>query len=107
MVDDEVNVSEDFFIRPGMYFNPQTEVIVIVDDSPELDGNIFNMEEFEGAELVQISEEVPVDREQCDRILEEFQIRYHAGGDESISATAAEQQDEYADPDVVQEVGRE
>ncbi len=107
MVGDEVNVSEDFFIRPGMYFSPQTEVIVIVDDSSELDGNIFNMEEFEGAELVQISEEVPVDRDQCDRILEEFQIRYNPGGAESISATAAEQQDEDFDPDLVQEAGRE
>ncbi len=107
MIDDEQQVSEDLFVRPGMYFNPQTEVMIIVDDSPELDGNIFNMEEFEGAELVRISEEVPVDRDQCDRILEEFQTRYHLGGAESVSLTAAEQQGDELGLDEVQEIGRE
>ena len=38
--------------RPGVYFNPQTEVLIVVDDSAELDGEIFNMEEFEGADWV-------------------------------------------------------
>ncbi len=107
MSDDVQKVSEDLFVRPGMYFNPQTEVIVIIDASPELDGNIFNMEEFEGAELVQISEEVPVDRDQCDRILEEFQTRYHIGGDGSVSSTAAEQQGDELEIDEAQEIGRE
>ena len=59
--------------RPGTYFNPQTEVLVIVDDSPELDSEIFNMEEYEGAEWVQISEEVPVDESRRDEMLEVFQ----------------------------------
>ena len=44
--------------RPGTYFNPQTEVLVVVDDSPELDSEIFNMEEFEGADWVLISDEI-------------------------------------------------
>ena len=59
--------------RPGTYFNPQTEVLIIVDDSPDLDHEIFNMEEYEGAEWVQISEEVPVDESRRDEMLEAFQ----------------------------------
>jgi hypothetical protein len=46
---------EDILNRPGTYFNPQTEVLIIVDDSQELDAEIFNMEEFEGADWVRIS----------------------------------------------------
>lgn len=107
MSQDERHIDEELFIRPGTYFNPQTEVLVIVDDSPELDRKIFNMEDFEGAELVQISEEVPVDRDQCDRILDEFQTRYHIGGAESLSSTAAEQQGDGLELDEIQEVGRE
>jgi hypothetical protein len=61
--------------RPGTYFNPQTEVLVVVDDSPELDTEIFNMEEFEGADWVMISDETPVDEHQRDELLEAFQIR--------------------------------
>ena len=30
--------------RPGTYFNPQTEVMVVVDDSTSLDQEVFNLE---------------------------------------------------------------
>ena len=60
--------------RPGTYFNPQTEVLVVVDDSPELDAEIFNMEEFEGADWVLISDESPVDENRRDELLERFQV---------------------------------
>jgi hypothetical protein len=63
--------------RPGTYFNPQTEVVVIVDDSPELDAEIFNMEEYEGADWVLISDETPVDEHRRDELIEAFQIRHH------------------------------
>ena len=65
---------EDLVNRPGTYFNPQTEVLIIVDDSPELDAEIFNMEEYEGADWVLISDEVPVDENRRDELLEAFQV---------------------------------
>jgi hypothetical protein len=70
---------EDLVNRPGTYFNPQTEVLIVVDDSPELDAEIFNMEEYEGADWVLISDEVPVDEARRDELLEAFQIRYAPG----------------------------
>jgi hypothetical protein len=68
---------DELLNRPGTYFNPQTEVLVVVDDSPELDAEIFNMEEFEGADWVLISDEVPVDENRRDELLETFQVRLH------------------------------
>ena len=38
---------EELAIQPGTYFNPQTEVVVIVDDSSSIDQEIFNMEDYE------------------------------------------------------------
>jgi hypothetical protein len=73
---------DDLIIRPGTYFNPQTEVLVVVDDSPTIDTEIFNMEEFEGADWVLISDETPIEEHQRDELLERFQIHYHAGGAE-------------------------
>ena len=64
---------DELLNRPGTYFNPQTEVLVVVDDSPELDSEIFNMEEFEGADWVLVSEEVPIDEHRRDELLETFQ----------------------------------
>jgi hypothetical protein len=65
---------EDLVNRPGTYFNPQTEVLVVVDDSPELDAEIFNMEEYEGADWILVSDELPVDEHRRDELLESFQV---------------------------------
>lgn len=72
---------DDLVNRPGTYFNPQTEVLVVVDDSPELDGEIFDMEEFEGAEWVLISEEMPIEEHVRDELIERFQARHSAAVD--------------------------
>jgi hypothetical protein len=93
---------------PGTYFNPQTEVVVVVDDSASIDQEVFNLEAFEGADWVRISDAVPVDEEQRDRLLEEFQTRYHPGATGSVSETALEQGDEELDEgEEGQEPGRE
>jgi hypothetical protein len=67
---------EELVNRPGTYFNPQTEVLVTVDDSPELDSEIFNMEEYEGADWVLISDESAIDESRRDELLESFQVRH-------------------------------
>jgi hypothetical protein len=93
---------------PGTYFNPQTEVVVIVDDSASIDQEVFNMEAFEGADWVRISDAVPVDEEKRDKLLEEFQTHYHPGSGGSVSETALEQGDEELDQDEDgQDPGRE
>jgi hypothetical protein len=63
--------------RPGTYFNPQTEVLIVVDDSPELDSEIFDMEEYEGADWVLVADDTPVDEHRRDELLEQFQVRHH------------------------------
>ena len=99
---------DELVIRPGTYFNPQTDVLIVVDDSPDIDTEIFNMEEYEGADWVRISEEVPIDEERRDEVLEEFQTHYHPGWQGSVSATALEQGDDEVDEgEEGQEPGRE
>ncbi len=67
---------EDIVIRPGTYFNPQTEVLIVVDDSPDVDTEVFNMEDFEGADWVLISDESPVDESVRDELMQAFQVRH-------------------------------
>ena len=99
---------DDLVNRPGTYFNPQTEVLVVVDDSVSLDQEVFNMEQYEGAEWVRISDDVPVDEDQRDQLLENFQTHYHPGATGSVSETALEQGDEELDEDEDgQDPGRE
>jgi hypothetical protein len=99
---------EELADMPGTYFNPQTEVLVVVDDSTSIDQEVFNMEAYEGADWVRISDDVPVDEEQRDRLLEDFQTRYHPGSAGSLSETALEQGDEELDEgEEGQDPGRE
>ena len=84
---------EELVVRPGTYFNPQTEVLVVVDDSNSMDAEIFNLEEFEGADWVLVSDELPVDEAQRDELLETFQATWHGGDGRQTRAMA--------DPDAV------
>lgn len=64
---------DELLVRPGTYFNPQTEVVVVVDDSMSIDQEVFNMEDYEGAEWVRVADEVPVDEDRLDATLQRFQ----------------------------------
>jgi hypothetical protein len=106
--DENLYEVDDLLMQPGTYFNPQTEVVVVVDDSTSLDQEVFNMEAYEGAEWVRISEDVPVDEDRRDLLLEKFQTHYHPGSGGSVSETALEQGDEELDEDEDgQDPGRE
>jgi hypothetical protein len=67
---------EDIVNRPGTYFNPQTEVLIVIDDSPDVDTEIFNMEDFEGADWVLISDELAIDENARDELMQAFQVRH-------------------------------
>jgi hypothetical protein len=84
---------DDALVRPGTYFNPQTEVMIVVDDSASLDREIFNLEEFEGADWVLVSDEVPLDEDQRDQLFESFQAGYHGGDGRAVGGAAVEDPD--------------
>lgn len=91
MADDRRTELDDLLIRPGTYFNPQTEIMVVVDDTPTLDSEIFNLEEFEGADWVRISEDVPVDEEQRDALFESFQATTGGAGMPAVGPEAGDE----------------
>jgi hypothetical protein len=73
--------------------------MVVVDDSPTMDAEIFNMEPFEGADWVLIADEVPVDEARRDELLETFQATYGESDGRSISQSVLEGDDEHVDDD--------
>ena len=85
---------DEMTIRPGTYFNPHTEVLIVVDDSPEVDHEIFDMEEFEGTDWVLISEDSPLDEDRRDELIEHFRVTYEPGGDHAIAGEEDDVEDE-------------
>ena len=72
---------EDLVNRAGTYFNPQTEIMIVVDDSPEVDHELFDMDEFESDEWVLIAEDIPLDESRRDELVERFQLAHQAAAE--------------------------
>lgn len=94
---------EELTLRPGTYFNPQTEIMIVVDDTPEVDHEIFESEDFDAEDWVLIAEDAPVDENKRDEMIERFQLSHGAGGelpdDEDDLDDLDEEDDEEEDDD--------
>lgn len=60
--------------RPGTYVNPQTEVVIVVDDSATLDAELFPDADDDGEWLL-VSDDVAIDETRRDEMLERLQRR--------------------------------
>jgi hypothetical protein len=91
---------DELTIRPGTYFNPQTEVLIVVDDSPEVDHEIFETDDFESTDWVLISDESPLDEDKRDELIEQFRVSYQPGGEESLAGEdELEDEEDELEPD--------
>src|SRR5436305_9356353 len=72
---------DELLVRPGTYLNSQTEVLIVVDDSADIDQATLEADAGAGAgEWVLVSDEAPIDEAARDELLEQFQATYHEGG---------------------------
>jgi hypothetical protein len=85
---------DELTIRPGTYFNPHTEILIVVDDSPEVDHEIFESDEFDGAEWVLIAEDSPLDEPRRDELVERFQLAHQPGAEHLSEDDLDDEEDE-------------
>jgi hypothetical protein len=89
---------DDLVNRPGTYFNPATEVLIVVDDSTDVDSEIFEADESDDSEWVLIADDVPVDERARDDLIERFQTRHHPG----VSGAVAADDDDFDELDEIE-----
>jgi hypothetical protein len=91
---------DDILNRPGTYFNPDTEVLIVVDDATAVDSEIFE-EGGNGGEWVLIGDDVPIDERRRDELIERFEVRHHPGATGAIAASEDDdfEPDEELEPD--------
>jgi hypothetical protein len=92
---------DDLVNRPGTYFNPRTEMVLVVDDSTHLDAEVFDEDEAEETDWILVSEEVPIDEHARDELLEAFATR-HTPAAEGLGA---EEDDEDFDDERFEDSG--
>jgi hypothetical protein len=77
--------------RPGTYFNPETEILIVVDDSAHPGAQLADSDD--DAEWILVGDEVPLDDAQRDELLERLEV----------TAARAGQREEVDDDDVVED----
>ena len=90
---------EDILNRPGTYFNPETEVLLVVDDAPEVDQEIFEEGDDSGGEWVLLGDDVPLDERARDEVIERFEVRHHPGTTSAPVDDDEEEEEEELEPD--------
>lgn len=89
---------DELLLRPGTYFNPQTEVLVVVDDTPEIDQATFDADDApEDADWVLVSDEVPIDEPVRDELLERFQATYQGTAIPALDESEEDEDDDEPD----------
>ncbi len=90
---------DELTLRPGTYFNPQTEMMIVVDDSPEVDHELFEVDEFDADEWVLIAEDTPLDEPKRDELVERFQLTYQSSDELTADDDPDDDDDDLDDDD--------
>ncbi len=70
---------EELSARPGTYFNPVTEILIVVDDSAHPGAELAD--EDDDAEWILVGDEVPLDEASRDEMLERLEVRAALAGE--------------------------
>jgi hypothetical protein len=93
---------DELSARPGTYFNPETEILIVVDDSTHPGAELAD--ETEDGEWILVGDEVPLDEAQRDELLERLEVRAARAGepDEVVDDEIVEDEEEL-EPDEEEE----
>jgi hypothetical protein len=91
---------DELLNRPGTYFNPETEIVLVVDDSAAVESELFSDDAADDdAEWVLVSDETPIDEHQRDALLERLQARLTEMPDAEADDLGDDEDELEPDPD--------
>jgi hypothetical protein len=88
---------EELANRPGTYYNPATEVVVVVDDSTAIETVL--VEEDDEHEWVLLGDEPAVDEHKRDELVERFETRSVGTGPDTDDDVVEEEDELEPDPE--------
>jgi hypothetical protein len=66
---------DELLTRPGTYFNPETEIVLIVDDSAHVDLELIEDEGDDASEWIRLGDDPAIDEHKRDELVETFETR--------------------------------
>jgi hypothetical protein len=91
---------DELSARPGTYFNPETEILIVVDDTAHPGAELAD--ETDG-EWILVGDEVPLDDAQRDELLERLEVRAARAGEPDVEDDEVVEDEEELEPDPDQE----
>jgi len=91
---------DELATRPGTYFNPETEILIVVDDSAHPGAELA--EDSDEEEWILVGDEVPLDDARRDELLERLEVRAVRAGerdDEGDDELLEDEEELEPDPD--------
>jgi hypothetical protein len=89
---------EDLVLRPGTYYNPTTEVVLVIDDSTAIETGLID-EDGAASEWVLLGDEPAIDEHKRDEIVEAFETRGVGTGPETEDDVVEDEEELEPDPD--------
>jgi GT2 family glycosyltransferase len=87
---------DDLLVRPGSYYNPDTGILLVIDDAAAIDADVFEEAPGGDGDWVLLADDVPIDEQARDELIERFEVRYHGG---ATGAVPADEDDEDVEED--------
>ena len=88
---------EELANRPGTYYNPTTEVVLVIDDSTAIETGL--VEEDDDQEWVLLGDEPAVDEHTRDVLIEAYETRSVGTGPDTDDDVVEEEDELEPDPD--------
>jgi hypothetical protein len=88
---------EELSARPGTYFNPETEILIVVDDSAHPGAELAD--DVDEGDWIIVGDEVPLDEAQRDELLERLEVRAVRAVEPDIEDDEVVEEEEELEPD--------
>jgi hypothetical protein len=88
---------EELSARPGTYFNPETEMLIVVDDSAHPGAELAD--DIDDGDWILVGDEVPLDEAQRDELLERLEVRAVRADQPDVEDDEVVEEEDELEPD--------
>jgi len=89
---------DELAARPGTYFNPETEILIVVDDSTHPGAELA--EDTDEGDWILVGDDIPLDDARRDEMLEALEVRaVRAGEREEVDDDEHVEEEDELEPD--------
>ena len=88
---------DELATRPGTYFNPETEILIVVDDSAHPGAQLAD--EIDDGDWILVGDEVPLDDAARDELLERLEVRAARADESDVEDDEVVEEEDELEPD--------